>query len=289
MTESEANQESEDELMEGTAVFAEARVLEQLRSGYSSAMPGASQDPYFHGFARADVFLEAKLDDLRRARRSTLDARMRSYSYGCFQALLLTRLFPAWRDGFFQSGTLMDRALRERLAPSEAELTAAGKRLEERYPIAEVRARNGGEIRKRDDALAMIQARRGRTYIVDFKPTQEYLSPKSRGQSYAVGLINIHPAGIERIQVRDVVLEGAASPIVRDQLYYLKWIDTEAKAGVKGYTLTFGRKEGDDVFVDAVFATGGFTLRAPKIRVRETPARVKVTILAKIKEGVENP
>ncbi len=285
MTGREANQESEEELMEGTATFSEARVLEQLRSGYSFAIPEASPDPYFHGFAKADLFLEEKLDSLRKARRNSLDARMRSYSYGCFQALVLTRLSPAWRDGFFQSGKMMDQAIREHLAPSEAEMAAAGRRLEDRYPIAEIRARNGNEIRKRDEALAMIQARRGRTYIVNFKPTQEFLAPKSRGKSYAVGLINIHPEGIERIQIRDVVFEGAASPIVQDQLFYVKWIDTEAKPGEKGYTLTFGKKEGDDIYIDAVFTTGGFTLRAPKIQVRETPERVKVTILAKLKES----
>jgi hypothetical protein len=283
MTGMEANQESEEELLEGTAFFSEARVLEQLRSGYSDAIPEASTDPYFHGFARADLFLEEKLDSLRKARRNSLEARNRSYSYGCFQALLLTRLYPAWRDGFFQSGKMMDQAIREHLAPSEADMAAAGQRLEGRYPIAEIRARNGNEIRKRDEALAMIQARRGRTYIVNFKPTQEYLAVKSRGGSYAVGLINIHPEGIERIQIRDVVFEGAASPIVQDQLYYVKWIDTEAKPGERSYTLTFGKKEGEDIYIDAVFTTGGFTLRAPKIQIRETPERVKVTILAKLK------
>ena len=98
-------------------------------------------------------------------------------------------------------------------------------------------------------------------------------------------MINIHPEGIERIQIRDVVFEGAASPIVQDQLFCVKWIDTEAKPGEKGYTLTFGKKEGEDIYIDAVFTTGGFTLRAPKIHVHETPERVKVTILAKLKES----
>ncbi len=284
MTAAEANQESEEELMEGTATFAEARVLEQLRAGYSYAIPESSPDPYFHGFARADLFLEAELQKLRQVRRNSLEARMRSYSYGAFQALLLTRLYPAWRDGFLQSGKLMDQVLRERLAPSEAELAAAGKRLEDRYPIAEVRSRNRNEIQKRDEAWAMIQARRGRTYIVNFKPTEEFLAIKPRGKPYDVGLIKIYPDGIERIQIRDVVFEGTASPIVQDQLYYVKWIDTEAKSGEKEYSLTFSRKEREDVYIDAVLKTAGFTLRAPKIRVRETPGRVKVTVLAKIKE-----
>jgi hypothetical protein len=36
-------------------------------------------------------------------------------------------------------------------------------------------------------------------------------------------------------------------------------------------------------YYDAEFKTKGFTLKAPKIRVKDTPSRVKVTVLAKVK------
>jgi hypothetical protein len=47
--------------------------------------------------------------------------------------------------------------------------------------------------------------------------------------------------------------------------------------------LTCSRKEGEDVYYDAEFKTKGFTLKAPKIRVKDTPSCVKVTVLAKVK------
>jgi len=106
---------------------------------------------------------------------------------------------------------------------------------------------------------------------------------KSFGENYQVGLINIHPGGIEKIQIQQVLFEGQKTPIVQDQLYYLKWVDTETGPGTKGYTLVFSRKEGEDIYYDAEFRTKGFTLKAPKIQVKDLPARVKVTVLSKIK------
>lgn len=37
------------------------------------------------------------------------------------------------------------------------------------------------------------------------------------------------------------------------------------------------------LYYDAEFKTKGFTLKAPKIRVKDTPSGVKVTVLAKVK------
>ena len=37
------------------------------------------------------------------------------------------------------------------------------------------------------------------------------------------------------------------------------------------------------LYYDAEFKTKGFTLKAPKIRVKNTPSRIKMTVLAKVK------
>ncbi|MEW5901744.1 MAG: hypothetical protein AB1715_09810, partial [Acidobacteriota bacterium] len=281
MTEVEQNQESEDELMEGTAVYAEARALELIKAGYKPVL-SKEVDPFFYGFSHADFLLRDKLNALKAARASTLDARMRCYSYGCFQALLLSRIAPGWQTNFFQEKKLLDQVIRESVGLKEDEKDKIAARLKTDYPFEEIRERNTKPIKERDDALAMIKARQGRVYVVNFKPTQEYLRPETDGKSYMVGLIHICPEGISRVKVQEVLFEGQKSPMILDQLYYIKWVDTEAKAGEKGYTLTYGRKEGEDIFYDAVFATRGFTLRAPKIRVKEIPFRVKVIVLAKI-------
>ncbi len=283
MTEQEGLQESEDEVGEGTATYSEARVAEQLKAGYSSNLPGAAEDPFFRGFKDAGAFLDAKLEMLRANRAETLQAHSRCYSFGCFEALLLTRLFPGWQAGFLESGKFLDTMIREKLAPTEAELAVATGRLDARYDVAALRAKHEPVLRARDEAYAMVKARQGRVFVLNLKPTGEFPTPEGGAKSYDVGLMKIYPAGFGRIRVRDVEIEGTASPIVLDQLYHVRWVDVEAKPGEKRYELTYAAKEGEDVYVDAVFKTAGFTLKAPRIRVKDTPQRVKVTVLSKIK------
>lgn len=284
MTEEERNQESEDDLMEGTAVYAETMALELIKRGYEPAI-GPGDDTSYHGFRDVDRYLRGKVEMLKNNRVLTMDSRGKCYPYGCFQALLLSRLFPGWQAGFFQEGRFLDKVLEERLGLTPSDLRAGGTGLKDRYPLGEISNRHGQLIRERDQALAMIRKRSGRVYVVDFKPLREYLAPKGRGETYQFGLINIFPQGVESIEIEDVLFRGEKSPMVLDQLYYAKWIDTRSRFPGKGYTLRFGRKEGEDIYADAEFRTAGFVLRAPRIRVRDIKSMVKVTVLAKLKEG----
>jgi hypothetical protein len=279
MTDEEANRESEDELMEGTAVYAETMALELIKRGYRSLL-GPADDPAFHAFRDADRYLKDKLDMLKRSATLTLDSRGKCYPYGCFQALLLTRLFPGWQERFFREGRFLDRVIQDSLGMTPADVGAVSERLKVRYPLDEIAARHGDLIRRRDDALAALLKRKGRTYVVNFKPLMEYITPKGRGESYKLGLINIFPEGIESIDVRDVHFHGEKRPMVWDQLYYVKWVDPTGLR--RGFRLSYGRKSGEDTYEDAEFRTEGFVLRAPKIEVRELRDFVKITVLSKI-------
>jgi hypothetical protein len=283
LNEEEQNQESEDELLEGTAVYSEAMSLELMKAGYKPRLTAAG-DPYFLGFKNINFYLTEKLSSLRSSRAESMDVRMKCYPFGCFQALLLSRLFPGWQVGFFEKGRFLDQTLAESLGLTVEDREKISKGLADRYPIREITEKHTKVIQKRDDALKMIQARRGRVYIVNFKPTEEYLSPKSAGETYRIGLIVIYPQGIERIKIQDVLFEGRTSPMIQDQLFYVKWIDTDAGANKKGYVLKSSRKEGEDIYCDAEFTTNGFTLKAPRIQVKDLPARVKVTVLGKVKQ-----
>ncbi len=282
LNETEQNQESEDDLMEGTAVYSEAMALELMKKGYQPRL-AQSEDPYFLGFKNIDDFLKEKLASLKSSRAEGMDARMKCYSFGCFQALLLTRYFPGWQTDFFQKKKLLDQALSEALGLTKEDKEKVAGRLKDKYPVGEITDRQTKLIDKRDDALRMVERRKGRVYVLNFKLTQEFVQPKTTGETFRVGLINIFPQGIETIKIQDVLFEGRKTPIIQDQLYYIKWIDTEAKANEKGYSLGYSRKEGKDMYYDAEFTTNGFTLKAPKIQVKDLPTLVKVTVLAKIK------
>jgi hypothetical protein len=282
MTELEQNQESEEDVMEGTAVYAETMALELIKEGYKPLItPG--DDPSFNGFRDAGRCIEEKLDMLKSIRSATMDSRGKCYSFGCFQALLLTRLFPGWQSNFFQDGKLLDQTLEARLelTPADKQSTAVG--LKDRYPLRQISTRHGALIRQRDRALAMVEKRRGRSYVVNFKPILDSVIPRGRGPSYSFGLVNIFPDGIESIEIRDVVFHGEKSPMVLDQLFYVKWVDPRTRVRGKGYSLTCSRREGNDIYYDAEVKTAGFVLRAPKIQVRDLNSFVKITILAKLK------
>lgn len=282
MTELEQNQESEDDLMEGTAVYAETRALELIKQGYGPLIT-AADDPSFDGFRAVDRYLKDKLDMLKNSRSVTMDSRGKCYPFGCFQAICLTKLFPGWQATFFQDGKLLDQVLEERLALTGAEKQAAAASLKDRYPLGEISSRHGQLIRERDRALDMIRKRRGRVYIINFKPLLEFVIPKGRGESYKLGLVSIFPEGVESVEVRDVVFRGEKTPMIWDQLYYAKWVDPKSRARGKAYTLNFSRREGEDIYVDAEFKTAGFVLRAPKIQLLELKGFVKITVLAKLR------
>ncbi len=283
MNEREQNQESEEELTEGTATYAEAMALQLLKTGYRPKLTQAD-DPHFLSFAHVEFLLEEKRQMLQGVREQSMEARSRAYPTGCFQALLLTRLNPGWQEGFFQAKGFLDRLIQKKLAIYQQDIAKRAEVLGQRYPVAELEKKHGPIISKRDNALRMILARKGRSYIVNFKPTGEYLHPEARGETFTVGLIQIFPEGLKEIAVADVLLTGKASPIIQDQLYYVKWIDAE-NANAGDYSLKYGRKEGDDIYYDAEIQTGGFALRAPKARVVETPSRVKITVLSKVKSS----
>lgn len=282
MNNEQVSQESEEDFMEGTAVYAETMTLELLKTGYQPLIT-QQDDPSFSGFKPIDLLWQRKIEDLVKTRSETMISRPKCYSYGNFQALLLTRFVPGWQKKVQQDKQILDQILSQYLQLSPDEKNTVQQRLKTRYNFPEIENRHTSLIKKRDEAYEMIQARKGRKYIINFKPAHEFLKPTSRGESYSLGLIHIYPEGIEKIQIQDVILEGKNTPIVQDRLYYIKWIDTEAGPTEKSYELSCGKKEGEDIYVDAVFTTKGFVLKAPKIQLKDRPARVKVTILSKVK------
>jgi hypothetical protein len=280
MTAEQQAEESEEEVSEGTAVYAEAMLLRLIKRDYVPEI-SASDDPYYRSFAGADSYFESKLEQLRGIRGETLESRGRSYTYGCFQALALSRLAGGWQKGFFESGRMLDQLITDCVGSGKGSVPAQGNSLKVRYGYDALLARHAEVIAGRDRALALIEGRKGRAYVINFKETGEYLQVKANGRSYRIGLITVFPDGIDSMRVAEVTLRGTASPIIQDQLFYLKWIDTGP--GEEGYSIRCTRHEEGGIYYNAVVRTGGFTLAVPKLRVSATPGRVKLTVLSKVK------
>jgi hypothetical protein len=283
MTELEQLQESEEDVSEGTATYSELMAATLIKKSYTPLIT-RKDDPFFFGFKYVDSLIQGKLKMLRFSRTNTLSSRDKCYPYGCYQAVLLNRFAPGWQDGFFQRGRTLDHAIDSLFALQQQEREKIAARLRDRYGYDTIYTRHAQVIGERNEAFKALQSRKGLAFIVNFKNTGEYLAPESTQVAHKVGLMYIYPKGIRRIKMADVIFEGKETPMVNDQLFYVKWIDTEATENGPNYEVS-GLHEGTgNTYRNAVFKTRGFTLSAPKVEIRETKNRVKVTVLAKVKE-----
>jgi hypothetical protein len=166
------------------------------------------------------------------------------------------------------------------LSLSDEEGKQIAGRLKEKYGYDSLFAKHHSKIDARDRAYNDFYAQKGKVYIVNFKPTREYLIAKPEPESKICrkGLRTIYPKGVKEIKIKEVLFEGKGKPMATDQIYHLRYVDTEDQ----GYSVDSSKQEGD-IYYDAVVTTNGFTLKAPKIRIKERGKRIKFIVLSKVK------
>jgi len=276
--------ESTDEVREGTAVYSEVRTLELIQKGFTPGLTPA-EEPYYHQFKDAGKQLGTYKTRLAEAEKRTFGF-LKCYEYGCFQALLLERLYPGWQSEFGKKPAFLDEVLARRLNPPKADAAAVQKRFVDVYGLAEVRARQGQAIKARDDAYAMLTARRGVSYIISFKKIHQYLVELSDkdAKKYEMGLMSIYPNGFGAVKFDDIEVSPITAPTEVNQLYYIKVVDTESASRAQTWGIKAEKMDGD-VLTNAVLTTPLFTLKAPAIRVKEQGGRVKIWVLSRVKGG----
>ncbi|MBG0858457.1 MAG: hypothetical protein IQL11_03070, partial [Bacteroidales bacterium] len=67
-----------------------------------------------------------------------------------------------------------------------------------------------------------------------------------------------------------------------NQLYYVKVIDTESGKNKKAYKMEYESEDDDGYFYNATITTPLFTLKAPKISIRESSNRVKFIVHSRV-------
>ena len=282
MDSTEQLQESGEELMEGMATYVEMKILDLVKLN-STSTARSSGDPYFFGFADADSFLQEKLRKHEYSFAHTMDSRGKSYTFGALQGLLLDRIMPGWKTNFYRDAIMLDRLVANALRLSAADKSTIAEGLKPRYGYDSIYNRHAVLIKERDSSLKVIQARKGLAFIIDFKRTNDFVTTHAVGKSYSLGIMYIYPAGIEKMKIEEVELTGSNTPMIVDQLYYVKWVDTDPKPGENNFDLKYSRKEGENVYYDATLTASGFILKAPKMEIARAHDRVKITILSKVK------
>ena len=283
MTPGAIMQEKYTNLTEGLAVYAETSMAKHLRDKGIKPKADPALDPFFMKYRFMDEYVTDKttrgigyLLDL------TLDNGLKYYTYGCLEAYVLDRLSRKWKKGFMQKETDTDDVVRRLLKLSDKDKASIAERLKTRYPYEEIFAKHGKVVKERDDALALIDNRKGRKYTLDWKATKEFfiLIHKEGTKEVRMGVKVIMKEGFQPFTLGEIELTSGNCLIYQPGIWGLEWVDPKPEEG-KGFDLKFEKKDGD-VYKKAVITTGGFTLKAPEVRIEETPGEVKFIILSKV-------
>jgi hypothetical protein len=272
-------------LLEGTALYSNTKMPTLVRDARYAGTGHHEGDAYFFGFSKMDAYVKQQLtSQMTFTMDATLDTLVKYYNFGAYECFALDRVAPGWKKGFFQSGKTLDQAVAEalRLSPREEERVA--RRLADRYGLPSIEAKHQKVIQERDDAIALVESRKGRRYVVDFAKTKEFFDSEARGSSVRLGVREIFPHGVERVSLGEVEMVGADTPMERPWIWTMQWIDTEAVAGDRGYEVAFESRDGE-VLKGVTLKTKGFTLKAPEVTIAEDQAKdqVVVTILSKVR------
>lgn len=266
---------------EGTATYSNTKMaLLVTKENYKPAM-NQKDDPYFFDYKYMDHYIKRMTVRIKYIMGNTLDTLGHCYSYGMIQCFLLDRFVTGWKKGFFENERSQDDVIRDFLKLSDEEKKQIRERFNKKYGFDELRAKHGAVIKERDDAIILIESRKGKKYIVDFKKTKEFFNSKHRGKMIRLGVRQIFLNGIEELTLGDVILTSKDTPMERPYLWTVEWVDTEAKEGEEGYQLEYGEKV-DDVYKNVTFTTKGFTLKAPEVKIKKKENEVKIIILSKV-------
>jgi formaldehyde-activating enzyme involved in methanogenesis len=270
-----AAQEARQTLMEGTAVYANTKMLMLIRDKkYKPAMT-SKDDPFFYGFKFADGKIAQDTTESMKKfadaeNPNTLDTLGPCYTYGVYQCFLMDRFFPGWKKGVFENGLTLDEALAAKLKLTEKEKAAIAERLKTKYDYDKLYAKHTAVIADRDATKKIVTDRKGRTYIIDLHKTKEIIvvSPRKNSRFVTVSVSGYYVNGIEEYTLGDIVLTTWNTPIHKPFLHTIEWTDTEVKGDEKNYVFYYDKQDGD-VYKNVVFATPGFTLKAPEVKIKE--------------------
>jgi hypothetical protein len=254
---------------EGTATYANIRAaLLVQEQGPPRADGSADASVLEAAYKGLPAYIQAQTADrLARVKGSSNTSDERLYVYGAYQAMVLDRVFPDWKTGLFEDDRTLDEVLAERLALTPADRDAAMNRFTRLYGAEEVRARHGAAIRAREDAIAAVQGRQGRTYRIDVRQAQRNVDIRPRPGAIFVLSEQIYPHGLEGFTYGSLRLTSKDTPMrLRGQL--LEWVDPEPAPGDKGYDLKCEAQE-SDLFRTVTVTTKGFSFTAKAVRVTD--------------------
>jgi len=271
-----------DEFREGEAQYSEVTILQCLKNGFKSC-PSVSQDPEYTRYENIGKYLDKYLKRLHDNSGKTLELYEKNYDFGCFEALLLQQNFPGWQKDI-ESGAWLDPVMRSRLAITASDSLRSLKRFIDIYHIEDLRNKHGKIIDQRNESYRKFTALKGQTYVISFKPIKQYLTETvdKAKTGFKLGLMEMYPKGIGTISFDGISVNMSEVPVEINQLYFVKVVDPKPKKSGKSYSIEYQSKDEKGVYINVTVTTPMFTLKAPKVEIRESGNRVKFIVLSRI-------
>jgi|GEM_PF-2123336 len=278
-------QESTNELMEGLAEYSELKTLMILPKSHRG-VSRIQKDPYYNNFLNREKFYNKYLYRLKENASKSFLNGIKLYDYGAFQAILLDQFYPGWKQQFTKENYL-DSLLIKRIQVPEFDSNTLDAYFNSRYDLDLIKTNHSNNVKNRNELYKSIKSRKGKIYIISFKPVDQYIIdvPDKSIPKYQLGDSYLYPEGIGTINVDDVTIDFIEEQMEIDQLYFIKVVDTVKSQGA--YPIILYDKNVNNIFTNVQITTRQFKLIAPKVQLQEKGDRTKIYILSKYKHNEE--
>jgi hypothetical protein len=120
--------------------------------------------------------------------------------------------------------------------------------------------------------------------VISVKPVKQYLTGliNKEARHYDLGLIYMYPEGLGDIRFDSVSISFKPIPAEINQLYFIKVIDRDWQQHKKPYEIIYKTKDKEGFYYGASISTPLFTMKVPKLEIRESSNRVKFIIHSRI-------
>jgi hypothetical protein len=265
-------------MIEGTAMYSGIKMALLIQGAGLDKRASEAQGLIPAALARANDYLEKEMrNTIRELKGDTFDVTRKHYIYGAYWCLLLDRFYPTWKLGLFEGFRSLDDVTTDYVKITEAEKAQIVDRLKSNYEFEKIKARHTLAVQARDEAIASIANRKGRTFIIDVKHAQSGFNINPRQYILHKG-IQIYPRGLIEAVFGSLKLKSEETPmrlIMSERR--LEWIDTDDKPGEKGYELKYDTQEGE-FHKNATITTKGFSMTAAAVKIAEDGNTVTISI-----------
>jgi hypothetical protein len=273
--------ESDQEKAEGTATYAEYKIVQLLKRGYE---PGLTHkdDPLYFGFRYCDYFLAHDLKRFRDACKDPVIVTGRNYGNGFFKCLILDKLMPDWKNEFFEKKKSFDQLLGQRVYSKEEEYPALLNAMKKEYQYEKLIQRHSPVIAERDSIIKYFQNPEMKFFVLNIKEMALLPVPyiTSTGTRYTVRFQSYYLSGITKTEVGDMVCESKGIPVCYDiQRNSILLPDISSLEMNHNYHLQYSRQEADSSYSHVTVTSNSFTLHATKLRIVESPMQVEFKVL----------